>query len=253
MRILPSVCNVALFMGWRGGAGGGDRGWPDPDRLAGGIGPPGRGPGRTDRVLCSAGGHTVERMERAGLIRRQPHRPREARRPPGTGLPRARPAPPHPRPRPVRRPARRKQLHPFTREGLARLAGTPPTGGAGSTTWAPAGPDADPCGDAPSRPGPRRLRPDPRVRGPIRPPPSGAEPTRRIPPDPAILPSLSNQARPRSPNSPEFDPHAPRRHAAHRPRPTGATNTPRQPGCTPPPPPTSTRRVRSAQYFHAYP
>lgn len=44
----------------------------------------------------------------------------------------------------------------------------PPTGGAGSTTWGPAGPDADSCGDAPSRPGPRRLRPDPRVHAPLR-------------------------------------------------------------------------------------
>lgn len=92
-----------------------------------------------------------------------------------------------------------------------------------------------------------------RIPGCTPPPPAATVPRGAHPPDPAILPSLSNQARPRSPYSPEFDPHAPRRPAAHRPRPTGAANTPHQPGCTPPPPPTSTRRVRSAQYFHAYP
>ena len=92
-----------------------------------------------------------------------------------------------------------------------------------------------------------------RIPGCTPPPPAATVPRGAHPPDPAILPSLSNQARPRSPYSPEFDPHATRRPAAHRQRPTGAANTPHQPGCTPPPPPTSTRRVRSAQYFHAYP
>lgn len=204
-----------------------------------------------DRILCSAGGHTVERMERAGLIRRQPHRPREARRPPGTGLPRARPTPPHPRPRPVRRPP-------------AASSFTPSPGRGPPASPAPPRPGAQ----AP-RPGVRPVRTLTRAGTPLPglgpgafvripgctppPPPAATVPRGAHPPDPAILPSLSNQARPRSPYSPEFDPHAPRRPAAHRPRPTGAANTPHQPGCTPPPPPTSTRRVRSAQYFHAYP
>lgn len=99
-------------------------------------------------------------------------------------------------------PARRKQLHPFAREGPARLAGTPPTGGAGSTTWPPAGPDADPCGDAPSRPGPRRLRPDPRVHAP--PPPaatSRAEPTRQTRPSCPASRTKHGPAPPTPPNS----------------------------------------------------
>ena len=192
-------------------------------------------------------------MERAGLIRRQPHRPREVRRPPGPACPerarrrlildRARsvalpaassftpspgrgspasPAPPRPgarAPRPGLRPVRT----------LTR-AGTPLPGlGPGAFVRIPG------CADPPGRHRPARS------------PPAGSRQTR------PSCPASRTKHGPAPPNSPEFDPHAPRRPAAHRPRPTGATNTPHQPGCTPPPPPTSTRRVRSAQYFHAYP
>lgn len=88
----------------------------------------------------------------------------------------------------------------------------PPTGGAGSTTWGPAGPDADPCGDAPSRPGPRRLRPDPRVHAPPpRPPPSRAEPTRQTRPSCPASRTKHGPAPPTPPNSTPMPQDAPLR------------------------------------------
>lgn len=161
-------------------------------------------------------------------------------------------------PDPVQRGRTRRGAH---GEGRAHPpAASPPPRSAPSSRNGPA-PSAPGAASSSTAPGPSPCPPQAAsplrqggARPPRRPPPPAATvPRGAHPPDPAILPSLSNQARPRSPYSPEFDPHAPRRPAAHRPRPTGAANTPHQPGCTPPPPPTSTRRVRSAQYFHAYP